>query len=66
MAMFLLLYSTGQHGLIDIDESLLANSLRAIVPQRVLLKSADGATKQNKCLESRVKRKQGETSLAIL
>ncbi len=57
MAMFFLLYSTGQHGFINIDESVLANSLRVIVPRRVLSESPDGATKanvwRNECEEKR-------------
>lgn len=47
MAVFFLLYSTGQHGLINIDEYFLANSLKAIVPQRGSFKSPDGTTKTN-------------------
>lgn len=53
MVMSFLLFSTGQYGFINIDQSLSAYSLRvAVVLQRVLLKSPAGAMYQNKCLES--------------
>lgn len=46
--MSFLLFSTGQYGFINIDQSLSAYSLRVIVRQRVLLKSPAGAMYQNK------------------